>query len=268
MNTLPGHITAIETGESRSFPSRPSESGFTELDAAAEHALEFVTRLEPAASSREVVDVDVSSIASAYDQGLALISSRSERVEFLKVDPDGVVHREPISALPSGLERTENECFIIGGIETFSAMAGVFAGRLAVLTGAPITCDLIFGSLRRADELDGAQCWIVPVNGNIIVRPAAGAPQDVRFGQMWNCTGLPQIHSNPAIATLVFRTVPFTLAERRTMLVQRAVFHPLLRIDAAVRATTVHAYGVDGPTHFNELVETSVRQVISDSDAE
>jgi hypothetical protein len=224
--------------------------------------------LEPAASSTEVVDIDATSIASTYDQGLALISSRSDRVELLNVDPDGTVRRDPVSSLPSGLERTENECFIVGGIETFSAMAGVFAGRLAVLAGSPITCDLIFGSLRRADGLDGARSWIVPVNGDVIVRPAAGAPQDVRYGQMWSCTGLPQIHSNPAIATLVFRTVPFTLTDRRSMLIKRAVFHPLLRVDAAVRASTVNAYGVAGPTQFNELVESSIRQVIADSDAE
>lgn len=266
----PTHVQVVDLGRAAAFPEPPAGEGFEALVASAGSAPALAAAIEPAFAATGLVAVDTTALRPLYDLGMALVATRSTTVDHLVRTPEAD-HRRPIAERPPGATLERNDGYLVNEVEACAAAVNALAGRVAVARGAPVTASLLFGSAPfELERPAAATVWVIPLNGDVIVRPSGGAPTDVAAGQLLSCAGWPRIHSHPAVGTLLVVEEDFSDRVRRDASLERLAHHPLLRLDAPVDfgARPVQMYGLDGEVDYASVVAQAADEVLAASPPE
>jgi hypothetical protein len=264
------HIQVVDLGRSASFPERLEGDDVGGLIAAAGTARAAAAVLEPAFGAGPIVAVDPAALLPVYDLGLALVATRSSTVDHLSRSTAHENLLVPIVDRPPGSTLDRHDGYLVRELEGCSAILNALAGRLAVARGSRVTVSLLYGSAPFELERPAARgVWVLPLNGEVIVRPVGGAPTELEAGQLFTTEGWPRIHSHPAIGTLVVVEEDFSDRTRRDALLERLAHHPLLRLDAPVEpGRRVTVYGLEGERDYPDVVRSAVDEVLSASPTE
>ena len=267
MDTELTHLRAVDLGRAAAYPERPGGDSHGGLAEASVHARRAATALEPAFHGDGVVSVDPAAVQSAFDLGLALVATRSAHVDFLSRTVDNMDVHGSIADRAPGVPLERNDGYLVRDLEGCSAVLNALAGRLSVARSARVGVFLLYGSAPFPVERPAAgPAWVLPLNGDIIVRPPDGPPTQLTPGHLMSSPGWPRIHSHPSVCTLVVVEEKFTGRIQRDALLERFAHHPLLRVDAAIDpGRRVALYGLDGLVDYPAVVRSAAGEVVESS---
>jgi hypothetical protein len=286
---VPEHLIRTGNVTPYTFPIRPSSVGLGRLDdaadegrAAAEAEVSWLfggASVGAGAESGPTGDVSSTRRRAIDTDGLrrlvaAAIGGFSPEVLRVRRAPDGTLVTDPagdvhgddvVDALHSGggvlLRRAER---IDEALNTLAASASV--ARMAHVEIA-----VLLGSLPDPAPLPEVARWhAVAMTDGVVVRGEDGAPVDAVPGAPHVVDGPVRVYGHADAVTLLVGEVLFDDVQRHRMLTERAVCHPLLRVDLpAIPDGPVEMYGVGTVAvldHVNAQLD-HLRRAAPDEDA-
>jgi hypothetical protein len=262
-------LESVDIGRTAAFPRRPDDE-FPALAEAARRGVAASTEIEPAVATVDPTVVGTAAVAPVYDLGLAVVASRSQRVELLSRGEGGEDVRVRATDLPVGHSLDRNDGFLLHDAGTLSPAVNLLAGRLAVAASSRVAARLLFGSVPfQLEDPPVGDVLVLPLNGSVVLRPPDAPPIEVEAGHLVRCDGWPRVHTHPAVCTLLLGVEALVGPVLRTALTERAAHHPLLRLDAPVEIRRpVQVYGIDGEVDYASIVTDALAQVRADAPEE
>jgi hypothetical protein len=265
------NIEIVDAGRLNRFPLGAAHAGFPELDEWSEvartHAVSSVTWAETGAR------VDPMTLSSTYFECAGAIAARPAEVTGHVRGHDGIdmiVQHDALDARRHRALLDDGGGLVLSEAERFSDLLNRMCGELSVAWNTRVTAHALVGS--EPTRVLGPQVvrtCVIAVSASVVVHPHDGAPFDLPAGGCAVVDGFPRVLASPEAFTLLFVESTFTAAAQHALLLERAQFHPLLRIDAPIDpASPVEVYGLDGEVAYADVLERELATLVEHSTEE
>lgn len=265
------------------FPARPGSMGFKTL----EDASTVGTR-----QARREVDwltgVPLGTLRALPDPGALTASAQVTGQELKALVQAAAAMRAPdlvrcLRSHSGGIEAAEVGDHSLGALaedldaggglllrkaERFNGPLNRLTASLTVAHAAPSEAMVLVGSLVAPDPLPAATRWhVITLDPGTVIRLAGEAPFELDAGMVLSTDQPPQVHAHPRCATLLLAEHHFAAADRRSVLLERALFHPVLRMDAPLNVfEPIELFGRPGKTSLLERFDSELQSLIAATD--
>lgn len=257
------------------FPARPTSLGCAELghaaDRAVAEALEQLSLQSPGTSQ----PASTSGTSGADLKKLVSVAASLGASDLLvcRRRPEGGTEFGSAAELTSGSPVGELEAgggLLLRHAERADETLNRLAASLSIARAARFEMIVVLGSLAEVEILDGPQRWqAVAFDNGTIARPVGEAPTDLIPGQATVFVGPPRIHAAPSSITLLIAETQFSDRDLHQTLIQRAVCHPLLRVDAPIYVDQeLEVYGRRGVTTLVEHIGDELDLLLGSPDVD